>query len=98
MLGKGSKRRVKVLAKLIETVLGHGRAGKSASAPEMLVAVMVAAALKLQARNIQKKYIKLENNGKKKGGKKCQGKKNATVVIIVFVVVVVVSRLPVDAA
>jgi len=35
------KRRVKVLAQLIETVLGHGRAaGKSAFVAEMLAALM----------------------------------------------------------
>lgn len=44
--GEGGRRcngRVKVLAQLIATVLGHGRCGKLASAPEMLAVVKRAA-------------------------------------------------------
>lgn len=41
--GSSCNGRVKVLAQLIATVLGHGRCGKLASAPEMLAVVKRAA-------------------------------------------------------
>jgi len=61
------KRRVKVLAQLIATVLGHGRSGKSASAPEMLAAVM-AATLKVHNKKYIyiNKYCKVDDRSMKK--------------------------------
>lgn len=47
--------RVKVLAQLIATVLGHGRCGKLASAPEML-AVVKRAASRVHGKTKTKKF------------------------------------------
>lgn len=53
--------RVKVLAQLIATVLGHGRCGKLASAPEMLAVVKRAASRvhgKTTGKNLKKNQQK----------------------------------------